>query len=1113
VLVPDTNTKKIGGFVFGFFFLAFSISCDKKKEQPTLFQKMDNTGIHFVNEVKDQELNNSFLFRNFYNGGGVGIGDINNDGLADVMLTSNMGENKLYLNKGNWKFDDISAGSGMKQDSMWSTGIVMVDINNDGWLDMYVCNSGNMTTGNRRNKLYINNKNLTFTESAEKYGLDISCYATQASFFDYDLDGDLDCFIIANSPMPINTFGYTNKRDLLAKDWPVEKFVIDGGDHLYRNDKGKFVEVTKEAGIHGTLMSFGLGVSVGDINNDGYPDVYVSNDSYERDYLYINQKNGTFKDDLEKCMKQVSFSSMGADLADINNDGNPDVFTTDMLPEDDYRLKTLGAFDNVDVYRTKLELGFYHQFMKNCMQLNNGNGTFSEIANYSRIDATDWSWGALMFDADNDGFNDIYVCNGVNKDVTNLDFMNFFANDVIQKMVLTGKKDKVDEVLKHIPVTPVANKTYRNAGNLRFDDVGNEWGLGQKSFSNGAAYGDLDNDGDLDLIVNNENQPSFIYRNNSREMNKHHYFGADLKGDTNNLFAIGSKITVHSGDKIFYRELIPSRGFQSSMDYKQIIGLGSIDKIDSVVIQWPDLSFTVLSNIKVDSLYKISKISTQKISRLTPHASRLTIFDSVAAPFEKHVEDDYVDFYFERNIPEMLSREGPRAATADVNGDGFADIYIGGTNGYPGILYLQNANQHFIKSDQKIFYQFNDFEDGMSLFFDADNDGDADLFIGPAGNREPSYSRQMQCRLLVNDGKGNFSLHQTSFPTMGVNVEAVAADDIDGDGDTDLFVGGRAVSTNYGATPQSFMFINDGTGNFKDIAASANPGLSKAGMVTGALFADVTGDGKKELIIAGEWMTPRIFSFNVTKIDEVKTNLNSLSGWWQRIASADIDNDGKTDIILGNIGENFNLHPTTGNPVKLWTADFDNSGDADKVLTRRVDGKDKPVFLKNDIQDQVPGIKKENLKHQDFALKSIQDLFSEEAMKKAVVKEFNYCSSIIAYNKGNGQFEIEKLPLRAQLSSVNAILCMDVNGDGMKDIITGGNLSGFPPQLQKLDASYGDVFINKGNRVFEWKGPQETNMMVNGEVKDIIPIPAGKDNYLLFLRNDDVPKMFRLNSR
>jgi enediyne biosynthesis protein E4 len=1072
---------------------------------------MENTGIHFVNEVVDQELNNSFLFRNFYNGGGVGIGDLNNDGFADVMLTSNMGENKLFLNKGNWHFQDITAQSGMKQDSMWSTGVVMVDINNDGWLDMYVCNSGNMQTGNRKNKLYINNRDLTFTESAAQYGLDVSCYATQASFFDYDLDGDLDCFIIANSPMPINTLGYTNKRHLMAQDWPVEKFIRDGGDHLYRNDNGKFVEVTREAGIHGTLMSFGLGVSVSDINNDGYPDIYVANDSYERDYLYINQKNGTFSDDIEKCVKQMSFSSMGADVADINNDGYPDIFTTDMLPEDDYRLKTLGAFDNVDVYRTKLELGFYHQFMKNCLQLNNGNGTFSEIANYSKVDATDWSWGALMFDADNDGLNDIYVCNGVNKDVTNLDFMNFFANDVIQKMVLTGKKDKVDEVLKHIPVTPVANKTFKNNGDLRFADVGAQWGLAQTSFSNGAAYGDLDNDGDLDLIVNNENQPSFIYKNNSRQLNKHHYFALRLKGDSSNIFAIGSRIRVYGNGQLFYRELIPSRGFQSSMDYKQIIGLGSLAKIDSVVIEWPDLKITTLNSVAIDSVYFVEKTSLTNFDVGTPsNISAFPLFDSVANVFQNHQEDNYIDFYYERNIPEMLSREGPRATAADVNGDGLQDIYIGGTEGHPGQLYFQNGAQNFAKSDQKIFYQFSDFEDGASLFFDADKDGDQDLFVGPAGNKAPAFSRAMQGRLLFNDGKGNFSLHASAFPKMGVNVRAVASDDIDGDGDLDLFVGGHSVSGSYGITPSSFLFINNGNGDFTDIAPAVSA-LGKAGMITGAVFADVAGDTKKELIITGEWMAPKIFSFENGKPVELKSNVNSLSGWWQKLEAADIDGDGKTDLIMGNIGENFYLEPTQDNPVKLWIADFDGSGDVDKLLTRRIDGKDKPVFLKNDIQDQVPGIKKENLKHHDFAQKSIQELFPADKVENASVKEVNYSSSIIAYNIGNGQFHIEKLPVRAQLSSVNAIVCDDIDGDGRRDLITAGNKSGFPPQLQKLDASYGDVFLNKGSRRLDWQAFDFTNLKVDGETKDIIQVNAGDNKYFIFLRNNDYPKTFRLN--
>lgn len=1091
--------------------LILFISCNEKKNETPLFQLMENTGINFINKVEDGEINNSFLFRNFYNGGGVGLGDINNDGYADVLLTSNMGENKLYLNKGGLQFEDITARSGMKQDSMWSTGIMMVDINNDGWLDMYVCNSGNMQNGNRKNKLYINNHDLSFTESAAQYGLDISCYATQASFFDYDLDGDLDCFIIANSPMPVNTLGYTNRRELPAKDWPVKAFVRDGGDHLYRNDNGKFIEVTKEAGIHGTLISFGLGVSVGDINNDGYPDIYVSNDSYERDYLYVNQKNGTFRDELEECMQQISFSSMGADVADINNDGYADIFTTDMLPEGDYRLKTLGAFDNVDLYNNKLKLGFYHQFMKNCLQLNNGDGTFSEVANYSNVDATDWSWGALIFDADNDGLNDLFVCNGVNKDVTNLDFMNFFANDVIQKMVLTGKKDNVDEVLKHVPVTPVANKTYRNKGNLQFDDVGDAWGLGQPSFSNGAAYGDLDNDGDLDLVVNNENQPSFVYKNNTTELKNHHYIGVQLKGDSNNVFAIGSKVKVFANGQSFYREHIPSRGFQSSIDYKIIIGLGAVSKIDSMIITWPDLSYNVFINPKPDSVYSISKQKIKPNPFTQVVATNSPLFDSVQNVFDKHTEDEYIDFYYERNIPKMLSREGPKATVADVNKDGLSDVYIGGTKDYPGQLYLQSSTGKFTKSDQRVFYQFSGFEDGACLFFDADNDGDPDLFVGASGNNKPEFSREMQCRLLINDGKGNYSLQGTAFPSGGLNAGTVAAYDFDKDNDLDLFVGARCVSGNYGADPRSYVFINDGKGNFKDIATPGSPELANVGMVTGAVWEDVSGDDAKELIVVGEWMPPKIFSYSNGKFTALKSNLDDMKGWWQSVAVADINNDGKKDIVLGNIGENFYLNPTKEHPVKLWINDFDGSGNSDKILTRKIDGQDKPVFLKNDVQDQVPGIKKENFKHHDFALKSINDLFQEDLLNKSLVEEFNYASSVIAINKGNNEFEIRKLPYRAQLSSINAIHLLDINNDGITDIVSGGNSSGFPPQLQKLDATFGDVFINRKNGDFEWLDHKATNLKVDGEVRDIAELKGSTGKYLLFLRNNQYPKLYRIN--
>jgi hypothetical protein len=1094
------------------FFLLYFISCSNKTEKP-LFQLMDNTGINFNNEVTDGKLENSFLFRNFYNGGGVAIGDLNNDGLSDVVLTSNMGENKIYLNNGNFKFDDVTAKSGFKQDSMWSTGVVLVDINNDGWLDIYICNSGHMTNGKRRNKLYINNHDMTFTESAAKYGLDIVGYTTQVSFFDYDGDGDLDCFMINNSPIPVNTLNNANRRDLPDSLWNVATFLKGGGNHLFRNDDGHFKEVTQEAGIHSSLISFGLGVSVGDINGDGWPDIFVSNDSYERDYLYINQKNGTFKDETDEWIQHMSMSSMGADIADINNDGFPEIFTTDMLPEDDYRLKTMGSFDNIDLFNSKLKSGFSYQYTKNCLQLNNKNGKFIDIANYSGVSATDWSWGALMFDADNDGYNDIYVCNGVNRDVTNLDFMDFFANDVIQKMVLTGKKEGVDEVLKKIPQTPLANKAFRNLGNLKFADIGNSWGLNQPSFSNGAAYGDLNNDGALDLIVNNENGPAFVYKNNSGEINKNNFIGIFLKGSAQNTFAIGSKIKVFVGDQILSREVIPSRGFQSSVDYKQIIGLGKSAKIDSMVIIWPDRTSSKFEHPPVDTVLVIQQPLHNILfanNLLLPSAT--TLFDSVKSNFEKHVESDNIDFYYERNIPEMLSREGPKAAVGDVNGDGLEDIYIAGTKDHPGQLYLLTKSGEFIRKKEPVFDQYNDFEDDAVLFFDADNDGDLDLFVGPGGNSNQTFSRQMQSRLYKNDGNGNFTIDVDAFPPNGMNTGVAIAYDFNHDGYLDLFVGGRSVPREYGVSPSSFLYLNDGKGHFTDIAKTKNPDIANIGMVTGAVWGDVSGDSNKELIITGEWMAPRIFSFNGDHFVEIKSNLNKLFGWWQTVTAADINGDGKIDFIFGNIGENFYLRPDSANPVKLWINDFNQNNSLDKILTYTINGKDMPVSLKHDLQDQIPSIKKQNLKHEDYAKKSMQELFPPDVIKKCIVKEFNYPSSIVAINNGNGNYTIQKLPVMTQLSSVNSIHCLDVDHDGTLDLVLGGNLYDFLPQFERLDASFGDVLLNDGKGKFTWVEQKKSGLNVQGQVRDIVEISNKNSRYILFLLNNDYPVLYNLNN-
>lgn len=1087
-------------------------SCRQKK-QDTLFSLVENSNISFKNTLTETKEFNVFKYRNFYNGGGVATGDLNNDGLPEVFFTANQGSNKLYLNKGNLQFEDISERAGFVNKKQWSTGVVFVDINADGWLDIYVCNAGNMMEKPlRKNQLYINNHNLTFTERAAEFGLDNDGYSTHASFFDYDLDGDLDCFLVNNSPIPVNSLTYANMRQVPDAEAPFAEFLKGGGDHLYRNDNGKFKEVSKEAGIYGSIISFGLGVTVGDINQDGYPDVYVSNDFFEKDYLYINQKNGTFKDEIEQRTQHISFSSMGADLQDINNDGRPDIFTTDMLPGDDYRLKTNTSFEGYDVYKLKQNQGFYNQFTQNSLLVNNGEGKFLETAFYSGVAASDWSWSALMFDADNDGFSDIFVCNGIYRDVTDQDFIDFFANDVVNQMALTGKKEEVETVIGRMPSVPIPNKAFRNKGNLRFEDKGMNWGFDKPTFSNGASYADLDNDGDLDLVINNVNQQALVYKNNSREQNKTGFISVTLQYQIPNTFGVGSIIKLYKGKEIITRELVPSKGFQSSIEYKQTMGVGNTQP-DSMQIIWPNRSTTTVIKPTINQIHKIIYTTASAKPAAVPEGGPVTIpyFETVQAPFEKHKEDDYVDFYTERNIPFMLSRQGPKSAVADVNKDGLEDIYIGGALQQPGQLYIQTT-AGFRKKEIPDFkkYAFNDVT--AAFFFDADQDGDPDLFTGGGGNFTAASSEAYQNHIFLNDGKGNFTLKIGVLPVSHTNCGTAIPLDYDSDGRMDIFIGSRSEPQNYGVSPSSFLYHNEGNGVFREVNETAATMLNTLGMVTSAAWADINGDKKNELIVSGEWMYPHVYGFNGKQWIEQKTGLENLYGWWQQLAVADLDNDGDQDLVLGNLGENFYLKANEQQPVKVWIDDFDQNGTLDKVFSHTVDGKDVPVFMKKEITDQIPALKKRNLKHQDFAGKTIQELF-KDGLKKATVLKVNYTASVAAINNGKGQFNIQPLPVEAQLSSINAIAVTDVNKDGNTDLIAAGNFFDLLPQFGRIDASFGRVLLNNGKGFFSVTAPSKSGISLKGQIRDIAAIQYQQQKGFVFLQNDDYPVFFRLNEK
>ncbi|MDH5365450.1 MAG: VCBS repeat-containing protein [Cyclobacteriaceae bacterium] len=1088
------------------FLLSFVIfSCQPNNSSKPQFELLTNedTGLNFNNNPQQTLEFNVFNYMYFFNGGGVSVGDFNNDGLQDVFFTNNLDENKLFLNKGNLKFEDVTEKVKMAGKEGWTSGTTVVDINNDGLLDIYVSQIGKYEMLNGKNQLYvcqkIENGIPIYKDMASEYGLDFIGFSTQAAFFDYDLDGDLDMYQLNHSLHQNNTFGkrqsFQNKKHDLS------------GDKLLRNDNGVYTDISEEANIQNTVIGYGLGIAVSDVNLDGWPDIYIGNDFHENDYLYINQKDGSFKETLNDQIRHTSRFSMGVDMADINNDGFSDIISLDMAPDDPYILKTSLGEDGYGIFKFKLGFGYNHQYARNNLQLNNGDNTFSEIGIYAGVDATDWSWTPLLFDFDHDGYKDLFVSNGIPRRMNDIDYIKFRTSDNDVKWKTSHNEMNEDDmsVVEMMPKIKLYNRFLKNTKDLRFQNIENQIDNNLTSFSNGAAYADFDNDGDLDVVVNNIEDEPFLYKNNQNDhlTNESDYVFINLVGSSLNKMAIGAKLFIFKENDFLMAENFPTKGYQSSVQNGLHIGLGDASKIDSMFLIWHDNTYEKINkedlNKVVNKQWKsnLPSFDFKVLTEKEDNSNYKNITSETNIDF-KHDENPFVEFNRETLIPGMVSREGPAVAVGDINGDGLEDIFFGGAKRRKSELYTQTAEGTFQKNTPLVLKNDSIFEDVDACMIDIENDGDLDLIIASGGNEYRGKSEYLKQRIYINDGTGQFE-KKYPFEDVFMTASCVLPADFNNDGLVDLFFGGRAIPNKHGVSPQSYIFQNMGNGKFNNVTEEKAKSLLTAGMVKGGNWIDIDQDGDQDLVLAIEWKPIKIYLNNDGLFEE--SSINELSGWWNFVLPYDFDHDGDIDILAGNIGENSKLKPTLEEPVRMYIADFDQNKQIEQILTYYKKGKEIPFANYEELTNQIPYLKKKFLLAKDFAKASLNELFGENQLKNALLYEANTFSSAYFENIGEGlNFKTHYLPQTLQFSSMEAASIISDSNEKSTSVMIGGNFYDCNIEMGRYDANYGNILTigADGNLAVKPIG----KLRIDGQVKSIKKLNKSNKEVFLFGIND-----------